>query len=121
MRYVNELADQCNVPCYLETTGAKNISIYKRYGYEVDAEYELTHSPKDTLPVENKERYGTLKIVSMVRPRKNESDTASAGEIEKITGRKPSVLVTGDKKTSAKVEPAPANGEPKAEANGDAK
>ena len=35
MRAVNRLADAWGVPCYLETSGERNVEVYRRFGYEV--------------------------------------------------------------------------------------
>ena len=34
MRAVNAAADRIGVPCYLETSGARNVEVYRRFGYE---------------------------------------------------------------------------------------
>jgi len=46
MRAANSYADSFQMPIYLETSGHKNVAIYKRYGYEVAEQYEL-NSPND--------------------------------------------------------------------------
>ena len=34
MRAVNAAADRIGVPCYLECSGARNVAVYRRFGYE---------------------------------------------------------------------------------------
>lgn len=35
MRAVSAIADEEHVPCYLECSGSRNASVYRRFGYEV--------------------------------------------------------------------------------------
>eukprot|EP00929_Paragymnodinium_shiwhaense_P102756 TRINITY_DN65987_c0_g1_i1.p1 TRINITY_DN65987_c0_g1~~TRINITY_DN65987_c0_g1_i1.p1 ORF type:complete len:269 (-),score=39.41 TRINITY_DN65987_c0_g1_i1:890-1696(-) len=42
MRTVSGLADSASVPCYLETSGPRNVAIYERFGYKTEGKY--THS-----------------------------------------------------------------------------
>lgn len=46
MRFVNTLADKLKMRLYLETSGPKNESIYKRFGYETIDKFEIS-CPKD--------------------------------------------------------------------------
>lgn len=42
MEVVSTLADARDVPCYLEASGDRNVSIYERFGYQVDGQYTLS-------------------------------------------------------------------------------
>eukprot|EP00397_Hematodinium_sp_SG-2012_P058509 GEMP01074081.1.p1 GENE.GEMP01074081.1~~GEMP01074081.1.p1 ORF type:complete len:336 (+),score=37.86 GEMP01074081.1:125-1132(+) len=35
LRALNQAADRARIPCYLETTGERNVAIYQKYGYKV--------------------------------------------------------------------------------------
>merc|ERR1719453_884834 len=41
MRQVNVYADQLKLPLYLEASGEKNVSVYKRFGYEVVEQFTV--------------------------------------------------------------------------------
>lgn len=41
MRQANAYADKLNLPMWLETSGEKNVSIYKRFGYEVAEQFTV--------------------------------------------------------------------------------
>ena len=47
LREISRLADCRNLPVYLETSGERNISIYKRFGFEIVAEVEVKVSKGD--------------------------------------------------------------------------
>lgn len=49
VEYVTAMADKNNEPCYLESSSAANLPIYKRFGFEPKAELYLTRGEK---PVE---------------------------------------------------------------------
>eukprot|EP00929_Paragymnodinium_shiwhaense_P000072 TRINITY_DN10020_c0_g1_i1.p1 TRINITY_DN10020_c0_g1~~TRINITY_DN10020_c0_g1_i1.p1 ORF type:complete len:266 (+),score=20.25 TRINITY_DN10020_c0_g1_i1:195-992(+) len=42
MRTVSLFADKAGVPCYLETSGKRNVSIYERFGYRSEKAYTLS-------------------------------------------------------------------------------
>ncbi|MBN1535747.1 MAG: GNAT family N-acetyltransferase [Anaerolineales bacterium] len=41
MQYLTALADEANMPCYLETASAGAVPMYRRYGFEVLVEKEI--------------------------------------------------------------------------------
>lgn len=64
MRAANGYADERNWACYLETTGERNVEIYKRFGYEIAEEYSLRVPGGDPSGVgEHGEEFGMLRPV----------------------------------------------------------
>ncbi len=45
MNRVLDTADAEQVPCYLESSNIRNVSLYERYGFEVTSEIELPNGP----------------------------------------------------------------------------
>merc|ERR1712159_943856 len=62
---VSGLADRKKVDCYLETVGARNISVYEKLGYEHVKDYIL-EVPQDE-STDLKEESGELTMAVMVR------------------------------------------------------
>eukprot|EP00928_Gymnodinium_smaydae_P083279 TRINITY_DN66513_c0_g1_i1.p1 TRINITY_DN66513_c0_g1~~TRINITY_DN66513_c0_g1_i1.p1 ORF type:complete len:287 (-),score=18.27 TRINITY_DN66513_c0_g1_i1:216-1028(-) len=64
MRAVSRFADELNAPCYLETTGSRNASIYERFGYKDKEKYTVTckNDPDGSAPLQD--------FFAMVRPPK---------------------------------------------------
>jgi len=52
MRRVNEYADSLNLPLWLETSGTRNVEIYKKFGYEVVEQFtiETENDPDNSEP-----------------------------------------------------------------------
>ena len=46
MNYSLDICDRDHMPAYLESTNAANLSIYKRHGFEMQAEVQVGNSPK---------------------------------------------------------------------------
>jgi ribosomal protein S18 acetylase RimI-like enzyme len=46
MRAVSAIADQEKLPCYLETSGSRNTSIYEKYGYKIAKQEEIRPEAK---------------------------------------------------------------------------
>jgi len=53
MRLVNEYADSLNLPLWLETSGTRNVEIYKKFGYEVIEQFtvETANDPDNSEPL----------------------------------------------------------------------
>jgi ribosomal protein S18 acetylase RimI-like enzyme len=62
MRQVNVYADKLKLPLYLETSGEKNVNIYRRFGYEVAEQFtmECKKDPDRSEPNTN--------VFAMMRP-----------------------------------------------------
>jgi ribosomal protein S18 acetylase RimI-like enzyme len=61
MRQVNVYADKLKLPLYLETSGEKNVSVYKRFGYQVVEQFtvECKKDPDNSKP--HTDEFGMLR------------------------------------------------------------